>query len=151
MDATIKIENLKKSVYKHFINNVEQTSGIALTFDDWLDENKPEFTTAKQWVSINISNVLYDRLCSADLTIVLRTQEDPEGYKISRLHDIIMNSVVTDVSDNYYMTLYDTGVTPWTAIGGIYVKRMPSGEERLAPDKSKIMVMNYQLKWGAKL
>jgi len=151
MDATIKYENLKKSVTKHFVDNIETISGIAITFDDWLDENKAEFTTAKQWVSINLSNVHLERLSTADLTIILRTQEDPEGFKISRLHDTIMNSIVSDVSDNFYITLFDTSTDPWRVIGGIYVKRMPSGQQEPAPDKSKLMVLNYQLKWGAKL
>jgi len=151
MDASLKLINLRKSLVKFFKDSLITIEGLSVVFDEWIPEFVETDTSNDAWVSINFARPNFGRVSTIDVVIFIRTRKDLEGWDNNRLYDKVMNYLVSSDSDRKVVTLYNTEVTPWVAIGGVsfYLRSGDMGEEEM--DLTNISIINLQATWGAKL
>jgi hypothetical protein len=141
MDATNKETNLKRSIKKFF---VEGLTTVPVYFDREITTGLLS-NTPNQWVNVMIQAIKPMSVSIASMPVYLFSKLDPEGDALSALRD-----TVVELLEPGRIDLYDTSVSPWVKIGGLFL--IIDGQSRLTynPDQSKMTWIMTTLRWGAK-
>jgi hypothetical protein len=154
LDASARESNLRDSIKKFFVDNIQTTEGVAVTFDKAL--NAPLITGKEvdKWVSITFGPITLDTMSDVIFEIYCCTRRDNEGYKLSQLRDKVMGYLIDyDMADgkkriDFYQSSYSGA---WTLLGKLLVwEILPSGD-MLAADETKFKVLTVILKVAMKI
>ena len=155
LHATAREANVIDSNKKYFIDNLETTEGLVVTFDKALSKPKLHGKFDDRWVSIAFGPIIIDTLSTALLDIYCCTRKDNEGFKLAQLRDTVEGYLTNDGSSGDGKTIipfYQSHPTdPWTLLGGmVVVDVIPSGRME-APDETKYRILSTRLRFASKI
>jgi hypothetical protein len=152
IDATARESNLKDSVKKYFVDNIERAEGIPVTFDKSLSTPKIQGTEVEKWVSIIFGEIDLDSISSFSVTLFCCTKKDSEGFKLAQVRDRVMGYLLdsTQTDGMARIPLYRSSATEaWALIGGMVIQLDgPESAVMEADDDSKIKTITIQIRWG---
>lgn len=154
LDPSARESNLRDSLKKYFIDNLETASSIPVTFDKALSAPEIQGKVVDKWVSITLGPVSLDTMSDIIFEIYLCTRRDNEGYRLSQLRDTVMGYLVdSNKADgkariDFYQSSYSGS---WTLLGKLLVwDILPSGD-MIASDETKFKVLTVILKVAMKI
>jgi len=140
--------NLKLSLVKFHVDNLETTEEIKVLFDAGI-EAVDGWT---KWIVVNVETIdpYASDLPAAVWTVFCCTQEDPEGIEGARLKDTVMKYLVDPAKANGIkaVPLYDTTVSPWTEIGHLMIDRVDPGPNFKGIDQTKVSPLTVRARWA---
>lgn len=150
-DPLTSKKNIKDSVKKYFIEEVEAGAGVPITFDGTVDE--PPRDGADKWVIVSFGQIYTsgNSFSTALVNVYLCAREDNEGNKLAILHDILNNCLTNSAGNNGVKRIpfYQSDpVLPWVQIGVLLVDDINVSDEQMAPDKTKFEIMIVRLKFA---
>lgn len=152
LDPTAREANVKDSVKKYFVDNINKIEGLELTFDRTLSTPKIQGTEVEKWVTVMFGPFELGTLSSLMLTIFCCTRKDAEGFKIAQVRDRVMGYLVdtTQTDGKARIPLYRSSASEaWQLLGSMVVQ-IDGAESRImdADDDTKIKTIPIILKWG---
>lgn len=151
MEPTLSIVNVRKSIMRYFIDELETRLGVKLVFDKWVAPDYFETQSGNKWVFINFGDPFIGTISDLLLTIICYTKSDPEGVNLSKLQDNIIEVTKNESSERTVIPFYDTTTTPsWTEIGGIILQLLTGGSNVIGDNGVNMSVMNVKCLWAAK-
>lgn len=154
LDPSARESNLRDSIKKYFVDNIETTEGVPVTFDKALSTPNIQGKEVEKWISISFGPVLLDTMSDIIIEIYCCTRRDNEGYKLSQLRDKVMGYLVDDTMADgkaridFYQSSYSSA---WTSLGKLLVwEILPSGD-MVASDETKFKVLTVVLKVAMKI
>ena len=156
LDATARRANIKDSVKKFFIDNVQTISGVAVTFDKALNTPNIQGLAVKKWVSVIIGDMHIDTVSDILIDVYCCTREDNEGFALAQLTDTVVGYLSVDPSaasdGKTGIPFYQSHPTnPWTLLGKLVVSDIQESAELEASDETKFKVLTIQLKTASKV
>lgn len=149
LNATARESNLRDSLKKFFVDNIETAEGVAVTFDKALSIPNIQGKEVDKWVSITFGPISFDTMSDVIIEIYCCTRRDNEGYKLSQLRDKVVGYLIDYTKPDgkarieFYQSSYSGA---WTSIGKLLVwDILPSGD-MIAPDETKFKVLTVILK-----
>ena len=159
LDPTLREANIRDSVVKYFVDNINTTSGVPLTFDKSLSVPKVTGKQASQvdrWVNIDFGTLITDILSSQVLQIYVCTRKDNEGFRLAQLRDTVFGYLF-DSDDTYLngmrIPFYKSdsrGHSFWTLIGAFMVQDVDEGPRMEAGDETKFKILTVRLRFASK-
>jgi hypothetical protein len=154
LDSSAKESNLRDSLKKFFVDNIETAEGISVMFDRGLNAPNIQGKVAEKWISINMGPVILATMSDILIDIYLCTRKDNEGYKLSQLRDKVLAILVDDSMDDgkKRITFYKSyAAQAWEEIGKLLVwDIIPSGD-MVASDETKFKILTVILKVAIKI
>lgn len=151
LDGTLKESNVRDSIKKFFVDNIETIEGVPITFDTGLSTPAMQELSVLEWVAIQFGSFDLDNLASVFLEIYCCTKQDPEYSRLALLRDKVMGYLV-DTSQTDCLKRIDLyqshPSSAWTRLTSMIVLLDPEGPQLTAPDGTKFKVINARLKWG---
>jgi len=153
LDPSAKRINIKRSLKKYFVDNIELAQSITVTFDKSLSAPKVQGTTITNWVAIRIGSMAKGSESELQVDLYCCSRRDPEGKVLSEVVDKVTQylSDTTKTDTMARIPFYDTSALPWTSIGSFVITDVIDSEEMEAPDETKFVVLSCLLKWSAKV
>jgi len=156
LDPSARESNIRDSIKKYFVDNVQRGLGVQIMFDRTLGTPK---TTGqrpvKQWVSIVFGYIDLDTLSEINLDIIVATREDPEGYQLAHLRDKVMAYLIdtTQTDGMARIPFYRSQEgQPWTLLGAMVVQTVgPESMQMIEEDETKFKIIPARLRWGTKV
>ena len=151
LDFTAREANVRDSVKKYFIDNLNGLESLALTFDKGLSVPRVQGTEVDKWVAIQFGALLLDTLSSQTLTIFCCTKKDSEGFKLAQLRDKVYTYLIdTEQTDGTArITLYRSHASEiWESLGAMMVSVLSESPQMEAEDGSKFKTIDILLRWG---
>jgi hypothetical protein len=154
LDPTARESNVRDSIKKFFVDNINRIEGIDLSFDT--DLSTPQIQsniTIDKWVVVQFSGFYFDNLSEYDLSVFCCTRNDPEGFKLSQLRDKVMGYLTDGSKDDglrripFYRSYANQA---WDLLGALLVFVERETGSMIAPDGTKFKMIPVTLKWGAK-
>ena len=155
LDPTARKANVKDSLKKFFVDNLETTSNIPVLFDKGI--TTPDIVGDKsitRWVSINFGRFTRDFLSEIVVRIFCCTRQDPEGFRLAQTTDILIGYLTDETMTDSMarITLYRSYQDQdWTEIGTMVVTDIDEGEEFESDEGTKAVELLVRIKWGAKI
>lgn len=154
MDDTAKIANIKASVKKYFVDNIEDTEGVTVVFDK--DLSDPDLHS-KDSPTIKWVVVIFDPIDRSEgdmnLRVLCCTRRDAEGFRLAQTHDTVYKYLQdTDKTDGMArIPLYAISGSSLVAQDkGMVVIVEGASDEFEADDDTKFLIINVRLRWGVK-
>ena len=157
LDPTARQANIKDSLKKYFVDNLETIEGLKVTFDKALSEPDLQDKSVDRWVTIALGSLLVATLSDITVTIYVCTRKDNEGYKLAQLRDKVMGYLSVDSDDEsgdstkripFYRSYANQA---WEVIGGFVVREVLESGELEAPEETKYQVLTVQLATASKV
>ena len=145
--------DLKGSLKKYFVDNLETTSEIKL-FLKWIPDVPVDASGNKldQWAIIILGDHNLGTVAECFVEINLFTRNDNEGDDLTALYDLLMNYIIDEGSSNGLVSIpyYDISSIPWVKVGGIipFINRVFGAEEM--KDNTHMKTIHLLCKWGSK-
>lgn len=144
LDRTARLANFRDSIKKYFVDNLNKTERIPLTFDKGLGTPDTKGKALKRWVAVNWGPVNFDTMSEATIDVYCCTRQDNEGRSLAQLHDTVMG-YLTDSSGTdgaRRITFYRSHRTEdWINIGGLVIRRIIHSDQMDAPDETKYLIL----------
>lgn len=156
LDATAKKANVKDSLKKYFVDNLETTEGLNLTFDKYLSTPKVQGHEVDRWVGLRFGSTEMSVMGHQMLDIYNCTRSDAEGFKLAQQRDKIFK-YLTDSSQTdgmaripFYRSRADGN---WTLLAGGFVVQKPviESDEIDADDGTKFQILTVTLRFSSKV
>ena len=154
LDPTARESNIRDSIKKYFVDNINRTEGLALLFDKFMTTPKVQGIEVDKWVAVMIGDISLNTLSDVTLEIYCCTKKDSEGFKLAQVRDNVMQYLVdTDQTDcAARITLYRSSATEaWVAVGTMIVQIDSESRQMDAEDNSKFKIITVRLIWAAKI
>lgn len=154
LDPTARLANVKDSLKKFFIDNLQKANSVPVTFDKGLRSPVLQGTSVDRWVSVVIGDVSPYNVSELELVLFCCTRQDNEGFKLAQLRDLVLGYLVdTDQTDGMKrIPFYRSHKTEaWTLIGSLLVTSTMELKDFHTEDETKIRQINSMIKWGAKI
>lgn len=154
LDSTARESNIRDSIKKYFVDNINRTEKLELLFDKFLTTPKIQGIEADKWVAVMIGDIILDTLSDVTIEIYCCTKKDSEGFKLAQVRDKVMSYLIdTDQTDcAARITLYRSSATEvWTSVGSLIVRVDSESRQMDAEDNSKFKVITARLIWAAKV
>lgn len=155
LDATAREANIRDSIKKFFVDSLETTESIALTYDKALSTPKVQGIAVNRWVTILIGPMELEAMSTLVLNIYVCTKQDSEGFKLAQLRDTVMGYLSdTEQTDGMKrIPLYRSRASGnWTQLdGGFVVQEVTESGQMDAPDETKFKILSCTLRWSAKI
>ena len=155
LDDTARESNVRDSLKKYFVDNLNKSSGIDLLFDKGLSTpNIANKAPSKRWVSVNFGQMFREKMATQFLELYCCTRDDPEGFKLCQLSDLVLG-LLTDptMNDNFKrIPLYKSSPTvAWVQIGSFIVTDFTESQQFEYADLTKYKIITVTLRWAAKI
>lgn len=134
---TISEANIRRSLKKHFVDNLETVESVTVMFDRLYQDPHNDVT---KWICVRTQDLLPDHVSSIDAVIYLFTKRDQEGDLLAELRDTVFNYMINPIP------LYDIS---WNVVGYMKVFHESESDTAYLPDNGKMKSMVFSLKWGA--
>lgn len=134
---TISEANIRRSLKKHFVDNLETAENVTVMFDRLYQD--PGNNTTK-WICVRTRNPIMNHVSSIDMIIHLFTKKDKEGDLLAELRDLVFDYMINPIP------LYDAN---WDIVVYMKVFHESESETTYLPDNGKMKYMIFSLKWGA--
>jgi len=157
LDPTAREANIRDSLKRYFLENLQIVEGIPITFDRGLAAPTVQGVAADQWVSIMIGPLERDTLSSLFVDLFCCSRQDNEGFALARLCDTVMGYLIAD--DNagevppkripFYQSYSDKD---WEVIGALAVTRIQ--ETTVSPplaDDTKARQLSTMIRFASKV
>ena len=155
LDATAKQSNIMDSLKKYFVDSLETTEELSLTFDRYLSTPKIQGREVDRWVSINFGDMGLSYLSALDLQIFCCTRSDAEGFKLAQLRDKVFKYLVDSSQTDgmariaFYRSRADGN---WTLLdGGFIVQDVMESRQMEANDGTKFKILTARLRFSSKV
>lgn len=154
LDSTARESNFKDSIKKYFVDNLETTEGVPVTFDKGLSSPDLEDRTVEKWVAVNWGPMQRGTMSAASLAVHMCTRGDNEGFKLAQLSDKVMGYLSDENSTDGYKRIpfYQSHHSaPWTQIGMLLVTEVFESAELEADDETKYKTFDVQIRFASKI
>lgn len=154
LDSTAREANLRDSVKKFFVDNINRAEGVHLTFDKALAVPAVQGIEVNRWVSVNFGQMDMSDTVSMHLVhAYCCTRQDSEGFKLAQLRDKVVGYLTDDTADDGIrrIPLYKSNVTPWVQVGALMVFLDTESASLYATDDTKYKMIPFRLLWAAKI
>lgn len=138
LDPTVLETQLRASVKKFFVDNMETENGVKVGFDRTVS---PPAGDHKQWVNVSLDNIIVKQVSDAVLNIYLFTRDDIEGTKLSQLRDTLFQYLYEG-----YIDYYDS---EWNKVGGMLLFIDEESGIQYVSDSTKMKSLIATLRWSA--
>jgi len=144
LNATAREANIRDSVKKFFVDNIEIAEGVPVTFDRSLASPDLQGKTVTRWVAIRYGEMEINTMSRIVLEVYVCTRQDNEGFRLAQLKDKVRGALSDEQSTDGYKRIpfYQSHATnPWTLLGAIIVTRVLESGELNADDDTKYKVL----------
>ena len=155
LDPTAREANFRDSVKKYFVDNLETTENISLTFDKALSSPDIQGKAVHKWVTVLFDNIQLGTMSEISLRIFCCTRQDNEGFKLAQLRDTVMGYLTNDgsVGDGqvripFYRSYANQA---WVLLGSLLVIDVFESAQLEAPDETKYKILTIRLKTASKM
>jgi hypothetical protein len=152
LDPTSREANIRDSVKKYFVDNINRTEGIPLVFDNYVNSPKLQGIATNRWVGVAFGSIDLGQSSTTYIDIYCCTRQDTEGFKLAQLRDTVIgylcDSTKTDGMGRipFYRSYANQA---WTLLGSFIVRDITESAEANAPDETKFKILTAQLDWCA--
>ena len=154
LDPTAREANVRDSIKKFFIDNLNRTEGIPIIFDRFLESPKLQGKEVDRWIGVDLGDLDIDTVSEQDLDVYVCTRKDPENFRLSQLRDTVMDYLTPSSDDVCFKTIpfYRSHPTnAWTLIGGFVITKINQTRDMVAEDQTKFKIIYVQMKYASKL
>jgi len=154
LDATARRANVKDSIKKWAVDNIETTTR-PVTFDKWLSAPNIAGGVAHKWVSLKLGPIQRDYLGEIKLDIYCCVRNDPEGFKLAQLTDNVMAQLSdTDRTDGMKRIVFyqsAVAIADWVIKGALIVQDVKESGDLEAADATKYAILSCRLRTAMKI
>jgi len=154
LDPTARESNIRDSLKRYFVDNLNTTEGIPVTFDVSLSVPTLQGTAVDRWYAIGFGALGMEALSSFAVNIFCCTRRDAEGFKLAQLRDTAYEYLIDeDQTDGMArITFYRSRAAgAWTNIGGIVVSEVIESGQMEGPDETKYKILTAIMRFGSKV
>lgn len=156
LDPTSRESNIRDSLKKFFVDNIQTTEKIPMLFDKTISVPKLTGTPSPvdRWVNINFGNLDIDTMSSHNIEVFVCQRKDPDGFKATQLRDTVVG-YLTDTSTTDGMKripFYQSFPSPtaWVLLGAMIVQGINESQWLDADDETKFKVITVTLRFASK-
>jgi len=155
LEPTARESNLRDSLKKYFVDNLNKTHGIPLRmFDKNLATPSTNTKSVNSWVSVVMGQKQRDIISSLVIDIYCNTRRDSEGFKLSQLVDTVYQYLIdlTQTDRLARIPFYQSkarGGGSWERLGALIVTDIIESADLEGSDKTKFRILTVSLKWPA--
>ena len=139
-------KNVKDSIKKYFVDNLETASNIELTFDKSLSTPGIFGGGVTRWLNVQLGPMNRGGLMDLTLFSYCVTRNDPEGFRLAQLTDTVMGYLSDAERTDGMRRIPFYRSSDWTLIGALLVQRTFESQELEGPDGSKYIVLTSRLR-----
>lgn len=154
LDPTARRANIKDSLKKFFVEELEDGKGVELMFDKSLASPDLLGHDVNRWVNIDIGDLDRGYMSQIHIEIYCATRKDSEGFRLAQLTDTVMELLTDpDISDGMKrIPFYRSHPTdPWTSLGSLVVQEIIESREMESVDETKYIIMSCLLRTASKI
>lgn len=156
LDPTARMTNVTDSIKKYFVDNLETTEGIALSFDrQVMDPAIHETRSVTRWIAINMGPIERGDMGSVVVELWCATREDPEYFRLEQLCDTVMGYLVDETKTDTMrrITFYRSRQGgSWTELtGALLVWKIVESDRQEGPDQTKFKLLTVTIRWTSKI
>jgi hypothetical protein len=154
LDPSSRESNVRDSLKKFIVDNIESNSGVPVSFDRGLSSPAVQGTEVETWVAVSFEAVGIESLAEAYIELYCCTKKDPEGFRLTQLRDTVFGYLIDgDMSDGMKrVPLYRSRQAGgWTQIGSMIIQEIVESRQFVAEDETKYKVITVRLRWGSKV
>lgn len=154
LDPTAREANVRDSIKKWAIDNIETTEGITCTFDKALNTPNVQGHSVTKWVSFNIGPMDRGYMSVLNLMIYCCTRQDSEGFILAQTVDKVLGYLDgSSYSDGMGRIPFyrSRSVGAWTLLSNLLVEDFTESGEMLAPDETKFKIISVRLRFASKI
>lgn len=154
LDPTAREANIRDSIKKWAIDNIQTTESITCTFDKALSTPNIQGHSVTKWVSLKLGPMDRGYLSTANLFIFCCTRQDSEGFVLAQTVDKVLGYLTdTTYPDGMaripFYRSRETGA--WTLLGQLQVQDITESGELDAPDETKYKMLSVRLRFASKI
>jgi hypothetical protein len=152
LDPTARESNVRDSVKKYFVDNLNRGKGVEVSFDKTLAAPAVQGIEVKKWIMIAFRDLQVDNLSTQSIEIFCCTKQDSEGFVLTQLRDTVTEYLIdnTKTDGMARIPLYRSHPTdPWVQVGTMVVQIETESPSMDGPDGTKFKVIPILLRWGA--
>lgn len=158
LNATSRESNIRDSLKKYFVDNIQVAENIPVLFDKTVSVPKITGTPSPvdRWLTINFGNLDIETMSSHDIEVIPSQRKDPDGFKATQLRDTVMGYLV-DSDDTYSdgmmrIPFYQSFPSPkaWVLLGAMLVQKIIESDWLDADDETKFKVITVTLRFASK-
>lgn len=150
LDPTAREANVKDSIKKFFVDNVERSQSVPVSFDKTLSSPKVQGIEVDKWITIVFGDMFPSDVSACDLTIFCCSKKDAEGFKLSQTRDKVIGALYdADFKIPFYQSK-PVGQA-WVKLGGMVAQIDSQSAEMEADDGTKFKTISVRVKWGTVL
>ena len=155
LDSTARRANIKDSIKKWAVDDIERLPDRPVIFDKWLSTPKIAGNIAKKWVGFDLGPIDRGTLAEILLEIYCCTRNDQEGFKLAQLTDNVMEQL-TDKNTTDGMKripFYKSArlAADWVLLGALVVQDVKESGELYAEDATKFVILSCRLRTAMKI
>lgn len=153
LDPTAREANVRDSIKKWAIDNIQTIEGITCTFDKGLSTPNIQGHDVTKWVAFHLGGMDRGYLSEALLEIYCCTRQDSEGFVLAQTVDKVLGYLDgTSYADGmgripFYRSRADGA---WTLLGNLVVQDVYETGSLLAPDETKFKMITVRLRFASK-
>jgi hypothetical protein len=148
MNSRGKSENIDVSIKKFFIDNIEVSKGIPLSFDPSFVNPDPWDNTVTEWIVVNAGDERLRPLSSATVNVVCVTRQDEEQVRLAQLTDIVCDCLIDDEGGHKNIQMYEAGSPPVVIAGNfLIVSRVTRSGKMDGRDGTNYNIVSFAIKW----
>ncbi|TET75874.1 MAG: hypothetical protein E3J43_07615 [Candidatus Heimdallarchaeota archaeon] len=155
LDPTAREANFRDSIKKYFVDNLETTENIPLTFDKALSSPNLQGKAVHKWVTVLFGSIHIGTMSEIYFRIFCCTRQDNEGFKLAQLKDTVMGYLINDgtVGDGQVRVPFYRSYAnqAWTLLGSLLVIDVIPSDQLEAPDETKYIILTVRLKTASKM
>jgi hypothetical protein len=147
--ANARESNVRDSIKKFFVDNIETTENIPVTFDKALIEPDLTDKAVDKWVNVSFGDMIFGRITDVFLAIHVCTRRDSEGFRLAQVRDKVVGYLSdTTMTDGYKrIPFYQSSATQdWTLIGAFLVIDVRESAQLQADDETKYKTLDVMLR-----
>lgn len=144
LHATAREANVRDSFKKYFIDGIETTDGVPVSFDKTLNHPDLEDKSIDKWVNIRFGDMNFGTMSDIMVEIYCCTRKDNEGFKLAQLRDTVFNYLSDDTSTDGYVRVPFYASSPtvaWTSLGAILIIEVIESAELEVDDGTKYKIL----------
>lgn len=155
LDATAREANVRDSIKKYFVDNLETIEGLVVTFDKALSRPDLSDRSVDRWVAVDYGAMIFSSMSDVLLNVHCVARGDNEGFKLAQLKDKVMGYLTdTSTTDGFRrITFYQSAplMANWSQIGSILVTEIIDSPELEADDETKYKTLTCRLRFASKV
>jgi len=157
LDPTAREANIRDSIKKFFIDGLQRTDGVPVTFDRGLSSPviQGDAESVDKWVAVQFDAMDVDYMGFQIITVYCCTRFDAEGFRLAQLRDRVMgyltDSTQTDGMKRIPFYRSYEYPTAWELLGSLLVRIQGESAQFEAEDDTKYKIITAMLRWSAKV